>query len=481
MELKNITNEIALIKKGSDLEVFIESLAFGGMGIAKIYGKIVFVKNAIPGQTVIARIVKKRSSFFEARKLKLIKETKNYIEPLCNHFYDCGGCSFQNLNYEKQLFYKEKQINDLYSKMGNFKNISSEKIIGCDNQYNYRNKMEFSFSNKRWILDENDKGEDKNFALGLHISGRYDKILNIDKCHLQLNISNKIFNFIKNECIKNELLPYDIKNHSGFLRHLMIRSGNKTNEVMVNFVTSYEKTNLLKPIAKKLLLEFPMIKSIVNNINTRKADIAFGEWEINLAADNIIIDKIGDYEFEISANSFFQTNTLQAEVLYNVIKEECDFKGDEIVYDLYSGIGSISIFLSKYVKSIYAIELIKEAVRNAKKNAQRNKIKNINFICGDLRDILRTDKTLSLIPKPDIIILDPPRAGMHKKTIQDILKNQPKKIIYCSCNPATQVRDIVDFCNNGYELIKVHPVDMFPNTPHIECVSTLEFKNQTSY
>ena len=246
---------------------------------------------------------------------------------------------------------------------------------------------------------------------------------------------------------------------------------------MINFITSYEKINLLKPIAMKLSSTFPEIKCIVNNINTKKADIAFGEWEINLAGNNVIIDKIGDYEFEISANSFFQTNTLQAEVLYNIIKEECNLKGNEIVYDLYSGIGTISIFLSKYVKSIYAIELIETAVNDAKKNAKRNNINNIKFFCGDLKDILSKDNNLSSIPKPDIIIIDPPRAGMHKNTIKDINKLKPKKIVYCSCNPSTQVRDVVDLYENGYQLKNIRPVDMFPNTPHIECVSTLEYTN----
>ena len=473
----NTSVQTSIPKKGTDVELYIESLAFGGMGIARVNEKVIFVKNAIPGQKVLARITKKRTSYLEARKLDIINESKDFIKPICDHFNDCGGCSFQNLSYEKQLYYKEKQVNDLYRKMGNFKDIHCDKIVPCNNQYSYRNKMEFSFSNKRWILNTNDSGERKDFALGLHVSGRYDKILNISNCDLQQKQCNKILNLIKNECINNQLDPYDIKKHTGYLRHLMIRYGVKTNEIMVNFITSYEKTDLLKPIVKKLLTNFPEINCIVNNINTKKADIAFGEWEINLSGKNIIIDKIGDYEFEISANSFFQTNTQQAEILYNIIKEECNLKGNEIVYDLYSGIGSISIFLSKYAKSIYAIELIETAVNDAKKNAKRNKVNNINFFCGDLKDILRKDDSLSSIPKPDIIIIDPPRAGMHKKTIKDIIKFKPKKIIYCSCNPSTQVRDIIELSNNGYKLKKIRPVDMFPNTPHIECVSTLEYNN----
>ena len=221
---ENLTITSIIPKKGMDIELDIESLAFGGMGISKINGKIIFVKNAIPDQRVLARITKKRKSYFEARKLSVIKESNFYTKPTCIHFNDCGGCSFQNLNYKNQLHWKQQQINDLYNKMGNFKNIKSNPIIACQNQYNYRNKMEFSFSNKRWILNENDSGESKNFALGLHVSGRYDKILNIDNCDLQINICNDILNLIKIECLKHKIEPYDIKKHTGFLRHLMIRS-----------------------------------------------------------------------------------------------------------------------------------------------------------------------------------------------------------------------------------------------------------------
>ena len=476
MNKKNTNTNISNLKKGSDSEFFVESLAFGGMGLSKINDKIVFIKNAIPGQTVTARITKKRKSYFEARKLNVLNESPDFINPTCSHFNDCGGCSFQNLIYKKQLFYKQQQVFDLYNKMGKFVNIKVEPIIECAEQYHYRNKMEFSFSNKRWILKENDLEENKNFALGLHVPGRYDKILNIDNCHLQHKTANAILNFIKIECIEQNIEPYDIKEHSGFIRHLMLRVGIKTNQIMVNLVTAYENKKVLLPLTSKLVKKFPEITSIVNNINSRKADIAFGEKEIELAKNNYIIDMIGKFEFEISANSFFQTNTLQAKILYEVIKEECNFIGNEIVYDLYSGIGTISIFLSHFVKKIYAIELIKTAVVDAKKNAMRNNIKNIHFFCGDLKDILKNDKLIS-IPKPDTIIVDPPRAGMHKNTIKDIVKLKPKTIIYCSCNPATQVRDVMELCNNNYKLVKIRPIDMFPNTPHIECVTKMEYKN----
>ena len=476
MNQENTNTNLLNPKKGRDIKLFVQTLAFGGMGLSKINDKVIFIKNAIPGQTVIARITKKRKAYFEARKLNVIDESPYFNDPMCSHFNDCGGCSFQNLDYKKQLLYKQQQVFDLYYKMGKFVNIKVEPILGCSQQYHYRNKMEFSFSNKRWILEKNDLGENKNFALGLHVPGRYDKILNIDNCFLQHNIANEILSVVKFECIKQNIEPYDIKNHTGYLRHLMLRVGIKSNQIMVNFVTAYENTDVLMPLANKLINKFPEIKSIVNNINSRKADIAFGEKEITLLQNNYIIDMIGKFKFEISANSFFQTNTLQAELLYEVIKEECNFIGNEIVYDLYSGIGTISIFLSKQVESIYAIELNETAVIDAKKNALRNNIENIHFYCGDLKDILKEDR-LTTIPKPDTIIIDPPRAGMHKNTIKDIVKLKPKTIIYCSCNPATQVRDVVELCNNDYKLVTIRPVDMFPNTPHIECVTKLEYEN----
>lgn len=463
------------IKKGTEVELVIESLAFGGKGIARLNDKVVFVKDAIPGQTVLSRITKNRSAYLEARALEICEQTKDFISPQCDHFMDCGGCTFQNLDYTEQLQHKEKQVFDLFTRMGGFSEITVDPIVRSDTVFQYRNKMEFTFSNRRWILKENDSGENPDFALGLHIPGRHDKILDIDRCCIQSDISNKILVMVKSECISNGLEPYDIKNHSGFLRHLMLRTGQNSGEIMINFVTSYEKPELLQPIAEKIIQQFSQVKSVVNNINTRKADIAFGEWEVLLTGRHFIVEKLGRFEFEISANSFFQTNSLQTEKLYGIIQDAGEFAGDEVVYDLYCGTGSISIFISQSVKQIYGFELVESAIENALKNAERNTIENVRFFCGDLIHSLQDNNE---IPTPDVVIIDPPRAGMHKNTVKDILKLSPGKIVYCSCNPATQVRDVRIFCDNGYKIKMIQPVDMFPHTPHIECVAALEKSNE---
>ena len=464
---------IANLEKNTDIELFIESIAFGGRGVAHLNEQVVFVKDAIPGQTVLSRILKKHSSFIEARKIEVIKESKHFIEPKCNHFKDCGGCTFQNFNYSEQLINKESQVKEIFGRIGRFPDVSVIPIIQGENIYQYRNKMEFTFSNRRWLLKDNDPGLNRDFALGLHISGRYDKILNIEHCDLQINEANDILSMIRSECISNNLEPYDIKYHRGFLRHLVIRTGQNTDEIMVNFVTSIEKPDLLKPIAEKLVKRFSNITSIVNNINTKKAGIAFGEWEILLSGRNFIIEKLDDFEFEISANSFFQPNTSQALKLYEIIRNECSLTKDNIVYDLYCGTGSISIFIANQVKAVYGFELISQAIENAEKNLLRNQVKNVQFFCGDLKNLLKKNSDIQSIPKPNTVILDPPRAGMHKNTVRDVIQLSPDTIVYCSCNPSTQARDIKIFCAAGYFLKKIQPIDMFPQTPHIECVATL--------
>ena len=467
-----LMNEVVLPKKGSDVELTIESLAFGGMGVARIHNAVVFVKNAIPGQKVVARITKKRSSFLEARRLEVLSESSKAVDVKCKHFESCGGCTFQNLDYSVQLKYKEEKVRDVFRRIGGFNNTNIEKIIGCNEQFYYRNKMEFTFSNRRWTVEGQDEHLSKDFALGLHIPGRYDKILNIDECYLQQPIANEILQRIKQLVYKLNLEPYDIKNHTGFIRNLILRA-QQTDEIMVNIVTSREETKLLEPVVEMITKEFPKVTSIVNNVTTRKAGVSQGEWEIILYGNGHIIEKLGDYEFEISANSFFQTNTNQAKNLYDVIVEESQLTGKEIVYDLFCGTGSISLYLSKKAMMVYGFELVGDAVQDAMENAQKNGVENVWFFTGDLMNLFRTNLEAQKLEYPDVMVLDPPRAGLHPKTIPDIVKKTPKRIVYVSCNPATQARDVKDLCENGYKLIKLRPVDMFPHTPHIENVATL--------
>ena len=462
-----------LLKKGLEIELRIESLGFGGMGIARENHQVIFVKNAIPGQTVKARIIKKRSSFLEAISIKTIEESQDYVSPPCQHFNECGGCTLQNYKYSNQIIQKEKQVNDLFERIGKFSKFKSNPIIKCNQNYNYRNKMEFTFSKFEWIPEGKNEQEIPGFALGLHVPKRWDKILNINECHIQDFVANEVLQFIKRSVIHLKLEAYDLKEHKGYLRHLVIRKGIKTGQIMVNFVTSKKNIKLLEPIVKELRNRFPSIVSIVNNISTRKAGVAVGEEQILLSGQNFIIDKIGEYNFKISSNSFFQTNTLQAEKLYDIILEEASLGKQDIVYDLCCGIGTISIYLSKYAKKVYGFEIIPSAIQDAKENAKINNIKNTYFFEGDISTIFSDYKDIERLAAADVIIIDPPRPGIPSKTIKYLNQISPRKIIYVSCNPSTQARDIKELCKEEYRLLKLQPVDMFPHTPHIENVATL--------
>ena len=465
-----MTSEIK-IKKGTEINVYIESLAFGGKGIARYNSIVIFVRNGIPGQKVKVLIIKKSKKYFEAKILEIIEESKYHKAPRCDHFKYCGGCSFQNLDYKIQIEQKSNQIKEIFKRIGNFTDITTKAIQECKNNYKYRNKMEFTFSNRRWILKNEPENVKSNFALGLHIPGRYDKILDINECHIQKDSANKILNIVK-EKSKN-IEPYDIIEHKGFLRNLMIRHTENTNEIMVNIVTNYEDTEILKPMVKEIIKKVKNVKSIVNNITSRNAGVSIGEYEITLYGKSFIQEKLNGLTFNISANSFFQTNTYQTEKLYSMIIEESNLTGDEIVYDLYCGTGTIGISMAKYVKQVYGFEINDIAIKDARINSKINKINNINFFRGDLQNIFRVNLDTEKLEEPDIIVIDPPRAGMHKKTIQDIIKKRAKKIIYISCNPTTQARDIKELSDNNYNLEKNLPLDMFPHTPHVENIAIL--------
>lgn len=471
-----------MIKKGEILELTIESLAYGGKGVAKVDDFVIFVKNAIPGQTVKAFIYKKRSGYAEARPVEVIKESPNYTVPLCEHFKYCGGCTFQQLNYDEQIEQKKQQVIDAFQRLAGLDTVKIDKVIPSNTIYNYRNKMEFTFSNRRWILPDEPKDAPQGFALGLHIPGRFDKILDINECHIQPKLGNEIINFVREKAIELKLKPYDQKIHIGFLRHLVLRFGVNTDEMMVNFVTSYENTDFLIPLVTDLIERFPQITSVINNINTRKADIAFGEYEIILHGTPAITDKIGDLTFEISANSFFQTNTLQAEKLYQAVMDGADLNGKEIVYDLYCGTGSISLFLAQKAKAVYGFEMIRSAVEDAERNALANSIDNAQFFHANLDTYFKGYVSFKnftkkfKISKPDVIVLDPPRAGMYEDFVRYLPKFGAKKIVYVSCNPTTQARDLKILFVKGYKLTKATMIDMFPHTPHIETVVVLENK-----
>ncbi len=481
------------MKRGDKLEFQIEKYAFEGKGISRIQkedsderksGYVVFVNGSYPGDTVEARITKTKKSYAEAVAEKILVPSPYRIEARCKYFGTCGGCKQQDLNYQVQLSYKHDQVKEIFERLGGLTGFDTDDIIPSEKIFYYRNKMEYSFADKRWLTKEEIGSQeilDKEFALGLHVPGVYDKVLDIDECFLQSELSNKILNLTR-KFFKGKNVPvYSTKTHEGYLRNLVIkqshRSKAKSGEdagLMVNLVTASENDELMRDYSALLIKEIPQITTIINNINLKKAAVAAGDYEKVFYGDGFIYDYIGDYKFRISANSFFQTNTLQAENLYNTALEFAELSGDEIVYDLYSGAGTIAIYVSGKAKEVYAFESVEPAVKDAEENAVINNINNVNFITADLYKSFLPLLEEKKLPKPDTIIIDPPRNGMHKNTVNDVIALGPRKIVYVSCNPATQVRDIKMLKEAGYELIKIRPVDMFPHTYHIENVALLK-------
>lgn len=467
------------LKRGSEIEVDIESLAFGGDGIGRVEGMAVFVPDALPGQRVLARIQRKKPSYAKTQLLSVLTPSPDEITPQCQHFVECGGCALQNYRYEKQLITKASQARESLEHIGGFENPPLSPILPAPEQFYYRNKMEYTFGDQRWITQaEVDSGmqvTDRDFALGLHVRRRFDKILAIEKCHLQSEISNNIRSFIARETKNSPLRPYTTRDHGGFWRFLVIREGKNTDQIMVNIVTAdggetgRREVDLL---AEKLADAFPEITTMVHTLNRQKAQVAIGQEARTLFGLGIIFEKISKWQFRISPESFFQTNTHGAELLFAKAAEFAELQGDEVLYDFYCGAGTIGIYLSEKVKKIIGIEIVPEAIEDAKKNAHLNGVENCHFICGDLKDRLEDFELPNAQHEPpDVILFDPPRAGLHPKVVSRSLAFGAEKIVYVSCNPATFARDAKLFCDGGYELIHVQPVDMFPHTAHIELVS----------
>jgi len=464
-------HEKSPVRKGDELELTIESLAYGGRGVARVDDLVVFVKKAIPGQKVKALVYRKKSGYAEARALEVIEESPHAVEPPCQHFPTCGGCKVQQLSYDQQVEQKKEQVIAVFQRQVGLTDFSIDAVVPAEQIYNYRNKMEFTISNRRWRNKGEPEPANPNFALGLHIPGRFDKILDIEECHLQPQIGNEIIGLVRTLALQHDLKPYDPKTHNGFLRYLALRFTDGSEKVMVNIVTAWDNSEGLEPIVAALTEKFPEIISIVNNINTRRGDASYGEKEILLHGTPTIEEHLHNLTFEISANSFFQTNTKQAEKLYSVALEGAALTGKEIVYDLFCGTGSISLFLAQQAKEVYGFELVQSAVEDATRNALANRITNAHFYSAQLDFYFYKTDILKRLPKPDVIVIDPPRMGIHEKLARQLPEMGAKRIIYISCNPTTQARDARYLLDGGYKLEKMTMVDMFPHTPHIETVA----------
>jgi 23S rRNA (uracil1939-C5)-methyltransferase len=458
------------IKKGDTIELTIEKVVYGGRGLAHLNNMAIFVANTAPGDRVTAKVAKVKKNFAEARVLEVLETSPNRIISPCPYSDYCGGCTWQFIEYEKQLEYKHAFVEDLLNHIGKATNFQINHTLPSAQIFGYRNKMEFSFSDKRWLLPEekDKKMDDKNFALGLHVPGTFDKIIDIDGCLLQKEEGNEILREVK-RFVKDSGIPaYGLKTHQGFWRYLMLRHSHAFNEWMVNIVTSEERDAPVQTLALILRDGFKGIVSIVNNINTRKGGTAIGERERILTGRRNIREKIGTFTFEISANSFFQTNTSLSQRLYQTVKDFASLTGKETVLDLYCGIGTVSIFLAPQASRMIGMDISNSAIADAKSNCQLNSIDNCEFLCGDVRMLLSQYSV-----KPDLLVTDPPRVGMQRQVIDQVLRLLPDRIIYISCNPATLARDI-SLLKAQYRVEEVQPIDLFPNTYHIESIARLE-------
>ncbi len=469
------------IPKYESIELEITDLAYGGKGVAKYNDFVIFVDYGLPGQKVKAKIRKKKRHYAEARIEEILVPSSEQINPPCPWFGVCGGCKWQHLNYSAQIEAKRKQVEDLLHRIGHLKDIQVLPVLPAKEIYGYRNKMDFTFSNRRWILDDEPEDADQDFALGMHVPGRFDKIIQIDNCMLQSDACNTLLKACSDWIRESGLPAYDPKSHQGFWRFLVMREGSNTDERMFNFITSgqfgEEGKKEVKRLAEFLDEQDVPIHSILHSMTDRLSEVAFGDQEILLKGKSNIRDTLKEKTFEISSNAFFQTNTRQAELLFQTLLDLAEFDGSEIVYDLYCGTGAIGIFIGDKVKNIIGIEVIEQAIEDAKRNALLNGLSNIEFILADMKDALKeTEEIIEKHGQPDVIILDPPRGGTHPKTVKHLLKIEAPKIIYVSCNPSILARDLAILCEEMYSVKTIQPVDMFPHTPHIEVVAVLEKK-----
>lgn len=461
-----ILEDIEIIDAGSE-----------GKAVAKVDGQALFVPYGVPGDIVDVQITNKKKGYMEGKIVSLIKPSSHRVEPTCSHFGICGGCKWQILDYPQQLFYKQKQVLDNFNHLGKFEFPEINPIIGSEKQYYYRNKLEYTFTNLRWLEDvdmaQRDAGIELEVrGLGFHVPGKFDKVVDIQHCSLQAEPSNEIRLAIKAFAMENDIPFYNLRSHEGILRNLIIRTAS-TGEIMV-IVSMTELNDQTQALLDHLTHEFPQITSLYYVINTKMND-TISDLDMELFYGKpTISEKMEDLEFMISPTSFYQTNSEQAYRLYSVTRSFAQITEDDVVYDLYTGTGTIANFVARQAKKVIGIEYVDGAIEDARKNSTQNGITNTKFFAGDMKDIL----TPSFVKKqgtPSIVITDPPRAGMHQNVIDRLLEMEAKKIVYVSCNPATQARDIT-LLSSKYKVTQVQPVDMFPHTHHVENVVLLELK-----
>ena len=447
-----------------------------GVSVAKAPdGKVIFISNVVPGDVVDVQTLKKRKSYYEGKAIHFHEYSKDRVKPVCEHFGACGGCKWQNMEYDKQLFYKNQEVYNNLKRIGKIELPDFEPILGSAKQFFYRNKMEFGFSDTRWLSEKEIQSEEsftKN-ALGFHIPRMWDKILDIEKCHLQEDPSNAIRNEIKRFATLNDMPFFNARHHEGLLRTLMIRTAS-TGEIMV-LIQFYEENKIQRELLLDFIHEtFPQITSLQYVINSKANDTLYDQDIKLYKGRDYILEEMEGLHFSINAKSFYQTNSDQAYELYKITRDFAGLTGNELVYDLYTGTGTIAQFVSKQAKKVIGVESVPEAIFDAKENAKRNNISNCEFYVGDMKNVFN-DAFIAQHGMPDVIITDPPRDGMHADVVAQILKIAPEKVVYVSCNSATQARDLA-LMDEKYKVTRVRPVDMFPQTHHVENVVLLEKK-----
>lgn len=464
------------VKRRQEVDLSIENVAFGGKGIAHIDAYVVFVENTLPGDRVRARVRKARKNYAEAYPVELLDPSPLRQDAPCAHFGWCGGCKWQHVDYAKQLEFKRNHVAESLTHIGGIAAPTVHAVLPAPDIFRYRNKMEFSFSENRWLTPEElkDPEEKKGFALGMHVPRHFDRIIDIRHCWLMSEKFNQVLAFSREYFKAADISVYDLRAQQGELRFLVLRESAAHGTVMVNVVTLSDQSRPLADYAARLAGQFPFVASVINTVNPRAAQIATGDAHHLLYGDPVIHEQLGGHDFEISPNSFFQTNTRQAENLYGVVRDYADLQGGERLWDLYCGAGSIALFMADAVGEVIGFEIVENAVADAERNAARNGIGNCTFVAGDLRFNLErfADRP------PDVLVVDPPRSGMHPDVVTALAELAPPKLVYVSCNPATMARDLAGLVDT-YAVAEVQPVDMFPHTYHIESVARLVRREKT--
>jgi len=458
-------------------DVLVEEVAAEGKALARIGEVVTFIEGVVPGDVVDVLITKKRKNYWEGRPYRFVSYSEKRADARCRYFGVCGGCKWQHLDYADQLIFKEKQVRDAFQRIGKVSVGEWLQIMGSQEVFNYRNRLDFSFSDKRWLTrEEVESGTDfgERPALGFHVPGRWDKVLDVEECHLQPEPSNAIRNRVRDLALENGISFFDPVNQVGYLRNLTLRN-TTTGEWMLLLAVHTDRPKWLRAILDPIVAEFPQLASVMYVINDKRNDTIY-DLDIQLyAGRDHIMEVMEGLQFKIGPKSFFQTNGKQAEELYRVARDFAGLTGSETVYDLYTGTGTIALYVSKKAKRVVGIEQVEAAIADAKVNAELNGIGHASFFAGDMKDIF-TPEFIAREGRPDVIITDPPRAGMHGDVVEQLLRLAVPRIVYVSCNPATQARDL-QLLSEMYDVVKVRPVDMFPHTHHVENVALLELRS----